>query len=57
MTIGNKAVDWHHTAVRDKHKVVIACTNYLPNLTEDQIRIFAYIAGDEQKAVKKKSLV
>lgn len=51
-------IDWRYTALKDNKEIVIDFTNiYFLNLADNGIRIFAYIAGDEQKALKEKGLV
>ena len=50
-------IGWRYTAIKNGHEVVIDFKNiYLLVTQNNQTRIFAYIAGDEQKALKENGL-
>jgi len=50
-------VYWRYSYVKDGKEGSIDFTNYYLVTTNDQVKIFAYIAGDEQKALSEKGLV
>lgn len=50
-------VYWRYTYVKDEREGTIDFTNYYFVATRDQIKIFGYIVGDEQKALAEKGLL
>ena len=50
-------VYWRYSYVKEGREGSIDFTNYYLVTTNDQVKIFAYIAGDEQKALSEKGLV
>jgi hypothetical protein len=49
-------VYWRYSYIKDDKEGAIDFTNYYLVTTNDQVKIFAYIAGDEQKALSEKGL-
>ncbi|MBL7931525.1 MAG: hypothetical protein JNL60_06480 [Bacteroidia bacterium] len=51
-------VKWRYTALKNKSEIVIDFENsYFLRIDENGVRIFGYVAGDEQKALKEAGLV
>jgi hypothetical protein len=48
---------WRYSYVKDEREGTIDFTNYYFVTTRDQVKIFGYIAGDEQKALADKGLM
>ncbi|HMG93450.1 MAG TPA: hypothetical protein VK589_25505 [Chryseolinea sp.] len=48
---------WQYSYVKDEREGTIDFTNYYFVTTRDQVKIFSYIAGDEQKALADKGLL
>lgn len=49
-------VYWRYTYTKDERESAIDFTNFYFVTTRDQVKIFGYIAGDEQKALAEKGL-
>ena len=51
-------IKWRYTALKNKSEVVIDFENtYFLRVDNKGVRIFGYVAGDEQKALKEKGLI
>jgi hypothetical protein len=48
---------WRYTYVKDEREGTIDFTNYYFVSTRDQVKIFGYIVGEEQKALADKGLL
>ena len=48
---------WRYSYVKDEREGTIDFTNYYFVTTRDQVKIFGYIAGDEQKTLADKGLM
>ena len=48
---------WRYSYVKDEREGTIDFTNYYFVSTRDQVKIFGYIVGDEQKALADKGLL
>jgi hypothetical protein len=48
---------WRYSYMKEEREGTIDFTNYYFVTTRDQVKIFGYIAGDEQKALADKGLV
>lgn len=48
---------WRYTYIKDEREGTIDFTNYYFVTTRDQVKIFGYIAGDEQKALADSGLM